>query len=225
MYDFIKDPTLYNFVRGPLVWIAFAVFIGGSIYRIREVVLMAKKEKVVLPYMSFKYTLRSLLHWLIPFASTNWRRRWVMATVTFLFHICLVFTPIFLLSHNTLWHESWGISWWTLSESLADIMTLIVIFCCVFFFLRRIFAPEVRFVTFADDYIILAVAFLPFLTGFLAYHQWLLPHKTMVILHMLFGEIMLIAIPFSRLSHMLFFWLTRAYAGSEFGLVRHTYDW
>jgi nitrate reductase gamma subunit len=225
MYDFIKDPTLYNFVRGPLVWIAFAVFIGGSIYRIREVVLMAKKEKVVLPYMSFKYTLRSLLHWLIPFASTNWRRRWVMATVTFLFHICLVFTPIFLLTHNILWHESWGISWWTLSESLADIMTLIVIFCCVFFFLRRIFAPEVRFVTFADDYIILAVAFLPFLTGFLAYHQWLLPHKTMVILHMLFGEIMLIAIPFSRLSHMLFFWLTRAYAGSEFGLVRHTYDW
>ncbi|PIQ94154.1 MAG: nitrate reductase, partial [Nitrospirae bacterium CG11_big_fil_rev_8_21_14_0_20_41_14] len=64
MYDFIKDPTLYNFVRGPLVWIAFLVFIGGSIYRIREVVLMAKKEKVVLPYMSLKYSLRSLLHWL-----------------------------------------------------------------------------------------------------------------------------------------------------------------
>ena len=225
MYDFIKDPTLYNFVRGPLVWIAFLVFIGGSIYRIREVVLMAKKEKVVLPYMSLKYSLRSLLHWLIPFNSRNWRLRPVIAIVTFLFHIGLVFTPIFLLSHNILWHESWGISWWTLSESLADTMTLIVIFCCVFFFLRRIFAPEVRFVTFADDYIILAVAFLPFLTGFLAYHQWLLPHKTMVILHMLFGEIMLIAIPFSRLSHMLFFWLTRAYAGSEFGLVRHTYDW
>lgn len=224
MYDFIKDPSIYNLIRGPLVWIAFLVFIGGSIYRIRELIILAKNEKVVMPYMSLKFTLRSLLYWLIPFASVNWRRRWVITTVTFLFHICLVFTPIFLLAHNILIYESWGISWWTLSENLADIMAIIVIGSCVFFLLRRIFAPEVRFVTFSDDYLILAIAFLPFLTGFLAYHQFLLPHKTMVILHMLFGETMLIAIPFTRLGHMMYFFLTRAYMGSDHG-YRHSKDW
>lgn len=224
MLDFIKDPSIYNFVRGPLVWIAFLVFIGGSIYRIRELIILAKNEKVVMPYMSLKFTLRSLLHWLIPFASVNWRRRWVITTVTFLFHICLVFTPIFLLAHNILIYESWGISWWTLSENLADIMAIIVIGSCVFFLLRRIFAPEVRFVTFSDDYLILAIAFLPFLTGFLAYHQFLLPHKTMLILHMLFGETMLIAIPFTRLGHMMYLFLTRAFMGSDQG-YRHSKDW
>ena len=224
MYDFIKDPSLYNFVRGPLVWIAFIVFIGGSIYQIRELILLAKKEKVVYPYMSLKFTLRSLLHWFIPFASVNWRRRPVITMVTFLFHIGLVLLPIFLLSHNVLIYESWGISWWTIPEGLADIMTMIVIGCCIFFFLRRIFAPEVRFVTFADDYLILAIAFLPFITGFLAYHQWLLPHKIMVILHMIFGSLMLIAIPFTRLGHMLYFFLTRAYMGSDQG-YRHSKDW
>ena len=224
MYDFIKDPSLYNFVRGPLVWIAFIVFIGGSIYKIRELLLLAKKEKVVYPYMSFKFTLRSLLHWFVPFASANWRRRPVITIVTFLFHIGLVLLPIFLLSHNLLIYESWGITWWTVSEGLADIMTMIVIGCCMFFFLRRIFAPEVRFVTFADDYLILLIAFLPFITGFLAYHQWLLPHKIMVILHMIFGALMLIAIPFTRLGHMLYFFLTRAYMGSDQG-YRHSKDW
>jgi len=224
MYDFIKDPSLYNFVRGPLVWIAFIVFIGGSIYKIRELLLLAKKEKVVYPYMSLNFTLRSLLHWLVPFASANWRRRPVITIVTFLFHIGLVLLPIFLLSHNLLIYESWGITWWTVSEGLADIMTMIVIGCCGFFFLRRIFAPEVRFVTFADDYLILAIAFLPFISGFLAYHQWLLPHKTMVILHMIFGSLMLIAIPFTRLGHMLYFFLTRAYMGSDQG-YRHSQDW
>jgi nitrate reductase gamma subunit len=224
MYDFIKDPSLYNFVRGPLVWIAFIVFIGGSIYKIRELLLLAKKEKVVYPYMSLKFTLRSLLHWFVPFASANWRRRPVITTVTFLFHIGLVFTPIFLLSHNILWRESWGISWWTLSEGFADIMTIIVIASCVFFLLRRIFAPEVRFVTFASDYLLLAIAFLPFITGFLAYHQWLLPHKTMVILHMLFGALMLMSIPFTRLVHMIYLFLTRAYMGSDQG-YRHSKDW
>lgn len=224
MEDFLKDPTLYSFLRGPGVWIAFFVFIGGSLYKIRETILLAKSESVIYPYISLKYTLRSILHWIIPFASTNWRRRWVMTTLTFSFHICLILTPVFLLSHNILWYESWGISWWTLPEGLADIMTIIVILCCVFFFLRRVFVREVRFVTSTSDYIILLIVFLPFITGFLASHQVLLPYKTMLILHMLSGEIMLMAIPFTRLRHMFYFFLTRAYMGSDQGF-RHSKDW
>ncbi len=224
MYDFIKDLTLYNLVRGPLVWIAFIVFIGGSIYRLYSFITLAKKDKTIMPFISLKYTLRSLYHWLIPFNSVNWRRRPVITITTFLFHIGLVFTPIFLLSHNILWRESWGIKWWSMPEELADLLTLLVIFCCVFFFLRRIFAPEVKFVTFSSDYLLLFISFAPFMTGFLAYHQLLLPHKTMVILHILFGEIMLIAIPFTRLAHMFYFFLTRSFMGSQFALW-HSRDW
>ena len=47
----------------------------------------------------------------------------------------------------------------------------------------------------------------------------------MMIAHIVSGEIMLIAIPFTRLSHMIFSPLTRAYMGSEFGNVRHAKDW
>jgi nitrate reductase gamma subunit len=224
MYDFIKDPTLYNLVRGPLAWIAFIVFIGGSIYRVYSFINLVKKDKTIMPFISLKYTLRSLFHWLIPFNSVNWRRRPVITIVTFLFHIGLVFIPIFLLSHNILWRESWGITWWTIPEEVADIMTLVVIFCCVFFFLRRIFAPEVKFVTFNSDFLLLFISFAPFMTGFLAYHQLLLSHKTMVILHILFGEIMLIAIPFTRLAHMFYFFLTRSWMGSQFALW-HSRDW
>jgi nitrate reductase gamma subunit len=90
--------------------------------------------------------------------------------------------------------------------------------------LRRIFAPEVRFVTFASDYLIIAIAAAPFITGFLAFHQ-LVPYRPMLMLHMLLGEIMLIALPFTRLSHMLSFWLTRAHTGSEFGVFRHSRDY
>ncbi len=222
--EFLTSTALYNFLRGPLVWVTFFVFIGGSIYKLYMLINQAKKERVIFPFINLKATFKSLLHWLIPFASRNWRLRPVITTFTFLFHICLVFTPIFLLSHNILWYESWGITWWTLPESIADIMTIVVISACIFFFLRRIFAPEVRFVTFTSDYIILAISFMPFLTGFLAYHQWLLPHKAMVNLHILFGEIMLMAIPFTRLGHMFYFFLTRSWMGSNFALWG-TRDW
>jgi nitrate reductase gamma subunit len=215
MLDFIRDPSIYNLVRGPFVWIAFLVFIGMSAYKVRRLYLMAKNEKVVLPSIKLEAAGRSILHWIVPFGSRNWMIRWPITITTFVFHIGLVFTPIFLLSHNILWHESWGISWWSLPENVADIMTLLVIVTSVIFFMRRLFAPEVKFVTSADDFLILAISFFPFLTGFLAYHEWLLPYKPMVILHILFGEAMLIAIPFTRLAHMFYFFMTRALMGSQ----------
>ena len=215
---------MYEFITGPLVWVSFVVFILGSLYRIGSMLIRAKKDKVVYPYMSAKYSFRSLIHWIVPFASTNMRKRPVMTIVSFAFHLSLLITPIFLLSHNLLWHQSWNISWWTLPESLADIMTVIVICCCILFLIRRLVLPEVKFVTFASDYLLLTITVAPFLTGFLAYHQWL-PYKAMLMTHILVGEIMLIAIPFTRLSHMLFFVFTRAYMGSEFGAVRNSKDW
>jgi len=215
MLDFIRDPSIYNLVRGPFVWIAFLVFIGMSVYKVRRLYLMAKNEKVVIPSIKGPAARRSILHWILPFGSRNWRMRWPVTITTFVFHIGLVFTPIFLLSHNVLWYESWGISWWSLPENVADIMTLLVIITSVVFLLRRIFAPEVKFVTSSNDLLILAISFFPFLTGFLAYHEWLLPYKPMVILHILFGEAMLIAIPFTRLAHMFYFFMTRALMGSQ----------
>jgi nitrate reductase gamma subunit len=104
--------------------------------------------------MSLKYGLRSIARWSTPFATENMKRHPVLTIVAFAFHICLILTPIFLLAHVTLVEESWNISWWTLPDGVAEIMTLIVIAACVFFLIRRLVNPEVKFVTSASDYII-----------------------------------------------------------------------
>ena len=216
---------LYNFVTGPLAWAAFIVFIAGSLYRlINMFYLVNKKEKFIYTYMSFKYSFRSIFHWIIPFATVNWKRHPVLTIVTFAFHICLIITPVFLLSHAILWDESWNISLWSLPDGVADIMTLVVVGSCIFFLVRRLVLPEVQYVTSASDYLILAIVAAPFITGFIAYHQWV-NYQFFMILHIISGEIMLVAIPFTRLSHMLFSPFTRAYMGSEFGGVRNAKDW
>jgi len=216
---------LYNFVTGPLAWAAFIVFIAGSLYRlINMLYLVNKKEKFIFTYMSFKYSFRSIFHWITPFATVNWKRHPVLTIVTFAFHICLIITPVFLLSHAILWDESWNISLWSLPDGVADIMALVVVGSCIFFLVRRLVSPEVQYVTSASDYAILAIVAAPFITGFIAYHQWV-NYQFFMILHIISGEIMLVAIPFTRLSHMLFSPFTRAYMGSEFGGVRNAKDW
>ncbi len=84
--------------------------------------------------------------------------------------------------------------------------------------------PEIKFLTSVKDFLLLTIVLLPFLTGFLAYHQ-VFAYQWVTIAHIITGEFMLIIIPFSRLSHMITAPLTRAYTGSEFGNVRHARDW
>jgi nitrate reductase gamma subunit len=217
--------SIYNFVSGPLAWASFLICIFGSLYRIISLMLLVyKKEPFIFSFMSLKYSLRSIFHWIIPFASTNMRKHPVMTIVTFAFHICLIFAPLFLLSHIVLWDESWNISWWAIPDHIADTMTVIVILSCFFFLARRLLLEEVKFVTSPTDYVLLFIVVAPFITGFWAYHQF--PgYAVALILHILSGEILLVAIPFTRLSHMIFAVFTRAYMGSEFGGVRHARDW
>jgi nitrate reductase gamma subunit len=216
---------VYNFVSGPLVWVAFIVFIGGSLFRLVSMIrLVNQKEKWIFSYMSWKYSLRSIMHWITPFATVNMRKHPVMTLVTFVFHLCLLITPVFLMAHIILWEEAWSISWMALPNGLADVMAFLVVGGCLFFLVRRLKQPEVQYVTSASDYVILAIVAAPFVTGIMVYHQWL-NYQVMTILHIISGEIMLVAIPFTRLSHMLFSPFTRAYMGSEFGGIRHARDW
>jgi nitrate reductase gamma subunit len=217
--------AVYAVVAGPLVWVAAILFAGGLLLRLVQLLRQVHKtERFIFAYMSWKYSLRSIGHWLLPFGTTNWRLHPVMTVVTFLFHICLLVTPIFLLGHAVLITDAWGVKGITLPDWLADTMTLIVIIGCMFFLIRRLVRPEVRFVTDVSDYLLLLIVATPFITGLLIRHP-MADVSWMTILHMLSGEVMLAAIPFTRLSHMLFSVFTRAYMGSEFGKVRHARDW
>jgi nitrate reductase gamma subunit len=215
----------YSIIAGPLLWAAMILFLGGLVFRvIRLLAQINKTEKFIYTYMSWKYSWRSIGHWLTPFGTTSWRLHPVMTIVTFLFHICLFIAPLFLLGHGVMVTDAWGVQGIALPDGLADAMTLIVVAGCIFFFVRRKVRPEVRFVTDASDYVLLLLVAAPFVTGFLAYHQ-VASTGWMTIAHMLTGEILLAAIPFARLRHMILSVFTRAYMGSEFGKVRHAKDW
>lgn len=217
--------NIYTFLTGPMMWICFITFIIGVIYQIYRVYDLAKKkEAFMFSYISLKYSLRSILHWIVPFASTNMREQSAMTILGFAFHICLLLTPIFLMAHVVLFNEAFNISYWILPKIIADVMAVIVILGCIFFFVRRIARPEVRFVTSLSDYILLIIVALPFISGLWSVYQF--PgHSYALLIHILSGQIMIMTIPFTRFIHMVFGVFSRAYTGSEFGGVRFARDW
>lgn len=216
---------IYTFVSGPLAWIAWSVFVFGSIYRLVSMYNLAKaKDGSSLAYMSLPYSLRSIFHWLVPFGTLGWKSDPLMTIATFAFHICFFLVAIFLGAHVVFWDTAFGISWWSLSDTTGDIISFVVIGACVVFAVRRLALPHVRNVTRAKDWFALLLVAMPFVTGVLAYHQ-IGPSLLMTILHILSGELLIALIPFTRLSHALFAVFTWSYMGSEFGGVRRVRDW
>jgi len=216
---------IYDFLTGPALWFAFIFFIGGLFVRIAFLFrLSRKKDRVIYNHFSFSWGLRSVIHWMIPWASASMRQQPVFTLVGFLFHVSLLTVPLFLDAHILLWDDAFDVSLWSLPDALADGMTVVLVAAAVFLFVRRLIRPEVRILTSSWDYALLILTVLPFLTGFLAYHQWG-PYELLLIVHILLGEMLLILIPFTKLGHMLLFFFTRAFIGFEMGGRRGARSW
>jgi nitrate reductase gamma subunit len=216
---------MYGFLAGPALWATFIIFLGGMIARVVYLFqLSRKKDRVIYNHASLSWGLKSILYWLLPWGSSSMRQQPVFTFMVFIFHISLLAVPVFLNAHNILWDEAWGMSMWSLPDSLTDAMTVILLVSMVFLVIRRIVRSEVRILTDAWDFALLGMTALPFLTGFLAYHQFG-PYELLMIIHILTGEILLILIPFTRLGHMVLFFFTRAFIGFEMGGRRGARSW
>ena len=219
---------MYDFLRGPMMWVSVIICIGGLAVRMIQFIILTRKAEPVFFATAKKdiekksaknITLLSLKFIKLLFQKTDrtiLKTQPLLALLTFIFHFCIIVTPVFLLAHNILFFESWGFDFLSFSEVLSDTLTAALIVCGIIFFIRRILVPEVRAVSRIQDYILLLITIGPFVTGFLAYHQFF-EYKTMVMLHIVSGQLMLVAIGITKLSHMVFFFFSRFFMGGEYG--------
>jgi nitrate reductase gamma subunit len=217
--------AVYRFLSGPALWFSMTVFLGGLALRLGYLYrLSRRKDPVIFNHASFRWGFKSILFWLVPWATVSMRSQPVFTGVVFAFHFCLLAVPLFLDAHNVLWDEAFGVSLWSMPDVWADGLTFAFLAATLFVVVRRIVRPEVRILTSAWDYSLMALTALPFLTGFLAYHQ-IGPYELMLPLHIGLAEILLIVIPFSKLAHMLLFFFSRAFIGFELGSRRGARAW
>ena len=215
---------LYSLLTGPVFYLALAVCIIGMIVRF---VLYFRGLSWQLDRVAYRPWLgmglngafRSIFRWLIPYSTHSWRSQPVMTAAFFGFHFGVVLVPLFLIGHNVFLKEKLGFSLFTLSTSCADFLTWMALICLFFLILRRLVLPEVRILTDKKDWGILIITLAPFITGLLArYHVG--DYDFWITAHILAGEIVLFAIPFTKLSHVFLFFASRAQLGMDFGIKR-----
>lgn len=215
---------MHQLLTGPLFYLSLGVCIVGMIVRFYQYFsgLNWQLDRVAYkayPMMGFKGAVLSIYRWLIPYGTYGWRQQPVMAAAFFLFHIGAVCIPLFLVGHNVFLQEKLGFSLPTMGACAADIISWLAIVGLSFLVLRRIVLPEVRIMTDRRDWIVLLLSFAPFVTGLLARYQ-IGDYSLWLNLHILSGELVLLAIPFTKLSHVFLFFASRAQIGMDFGIKR-----
>lgn len=220
---------MYELARGPLMWAATVIFLAGIIYRsIQLYLLTRKKERALYSAAPVKPKDRTpeerKMDLIVAFKHSLLGTHPIMAIISTIFHSFIFIIPLFLLGHNLLLYESWGLSLFSLPDWLCDTLTAIFILIGLFFLLRRLIVPQVRIISTAYDYLVLGITVAPFLSGFFAYHQWF-DYKTVITIHMLVGELMLMVIPFTKIGHMVFFFFVRIFIGSEYSFGRGSREW
>ncbi|MFH1490288.1 MAG: nitrate reductase, partial [Pseudomonadota bacterium] len=203
----------YAFVEGPLLWTAFLIFIIGSLFRAALFFSISfKKDRILYQHFRWKYILATWGRWLLPINQAVAKNP-VFSILGYIFHFCLIVLPIWLAGHITLWEESrFAWSWTSLPDGIADWMTVLFLAIALFFLLRRILSDDVRLLSTFSDYFLLIVTALPYLTGYFLTHGTLdsvgFLGDNMQVIHMLCGELMLILIPFTKLSHFILFFFS-----------------
>lgn len=206
---------IYDFLAGPAAWASFGFCVGGLLVRLAYLYGFTRgRDRVFYDSDRSKSGPGSIFDRQTPPGIVSFRSQPVFAIAVYVFHAFLFAVPICLGAHNILLQESFGISFFSLPESVGDLLTMVFFVPGSFLLMRRIILPEVRSMTSVLDYIFLAITGLPFVTGFLAYHQ-IGPYVSMLVLHVLSAEILLVVVPFSKQANSCLFSLARAFIGFE----------
>lgn len=197
--------------KGPLFWVAFTVMVLGlgrhvALTAIEAVRTYRQAGDRDIPTGRI---IRETLEWLVP--RSRLRNRWLYSATTVLFHIGVILVPIFLAGHIELWRQALGFGWPALPTSVATALTLVTIAAAVAVLIQRAGSRESRMLGRFQDYALPALVALVFAAGFMtanpAWNPW--GRDPVLLAHVLGGDLLLVLVPFTKLSHMALLPLTR----------------
>ncbi|MBS1262735.1 MAG: hypothetical protein MAG453_02098 [Calditrichaeota bacterium] len=197
------NPTL-DFLSGPVFRICFSLMLLGLV----RVSFLSMNGTAVALRRSRNRTptpaeiVRETAHRYLPERGVI-RRRPVLSAVAVIWHVGIVLVPLFHSAHVLRWKLSVGFSWPALPQDFAHGLTIATIAAGLLLILSRLFSRALRALRTPSGFPCALILLIPFATGFTASnfalsasaYQWIMG------IHLVSANLIMLAIPFTRLSH------------------------
>ncbi len=215
--------AILSFARGPLFQVALLIFVAGMLYRLVMVVLLGWRKDRVPSQGSIiggvvKTYLKGIFIWpFIPWVRRTFSRNPVIYIAGGLFHLGLFGVIFFGAAHELVWKSLLGFGWPTLPLPIVDWLAAVAIVALLILLMNRIVHPVLRLISGPAEYLSWTFVFLPMVTGYMMTHHMFFRYEVLFSFHMVAVDVLLIWIPFSRISHFMFYFFSRTIHGGQFG--------
>jgi len=208
--------NLIELARGPALKIAVVVFFAGIVWRIVNVLLLKHRREWSEPRRGVG---ASLFGGLKAMGSRSWPhpefigRTGAGEVLGYSYHIGLFALVLLFAPHVTFFGGLFGVHWPALASSVVTVISVITLTLSLAILFRRLTHRVLRRLSNFDDYFSWFVVTLLLVTGLMATAHVGGPYPTVLGLHILSFDLLLIWYPFGKLMHAFYIFPTRGIDG------------
>ena len=213
----MSETELLLWARGPGLTIATFIMLAGVAVRLLEIFLMGRKASLAKPRGSeVAGGFGTIMRRFVPDNGTFKRSTFTIVS-GYVFHIGLFIVIFLFVPHIMVFQSAFGISWPGLPSNFVDAVSVITIIALIAVLIYRLGSPVLRMLSGFNDYLVWFITILPLITGYLAFHRLGLSATLLLALHILSVELLMVLLPFTKLSHTFTLWIARWYNGAIAG--------
>jgi nitrate reductase gamma subunit len=221
--------TLLEFARGPALAWSVGIFVVGVLWRLVGIALLRTRKDLSEPRNTATWKGLRLI------ALRSWPRKEFLEGTAFgevmgyTFHLGFLAALLFLVQHvlffenvfegllgfdfSDLFHFTWP----TLPTGVITFLAAVSLAALVAVLIHRITNPVKRLISNFDDYLSWLLTAAPLATGMLAYaHAGGAPYQTLLGVHILSAEALMVWFPFGKLMHAFMIFASRGAQGMLF---------
>jgi nitrate reductase gamma subunit len=212
--------TLLDFARGPGFFWAFSIMIAGLLWRLSGLVFFRVRREMAEPKSRgfIGAGLRTVLLRSVPPHELE-KNITFQHVAGYAWHMGWFVTLLFLGAHMPFFKSVLGFSWPALPNGAVLVLAALTLGILLTLWMRRWFNPVLRLLSDMDDHISVVLTMGPIVTGIAAFAHWApfgARYETMLAVHLISIELLMIWIPFGKIFHMVTGLIVRYRTGASF---------
>jgi nitrate reductase gamma subunit len=213
----MTEIELLSWARGPGLQIATIIFVAGVVIRILEILLLGRKANLAeAKGGEMSSGVKTMITRTVP-DKTTFRRSSVTIVSGYAFHIGLFVVCFLSAPHILFLKDVIGFGWPAAPTAVIDAFAVITIIAMLVTLVNRLTNKVMRYLTTFEDLLTWFITFLPVVTGYIAFHRIGMTAPTLLAVHILSVELLLVVFPFTKLMHAFTLFIARWYNGAISG--------
>ena len=216
----MKTMMLLDLVRGPMFFWAFMIMIAGIFWRLAGLIFFRFQSRAAAPKPGSPIAagLRTVALRSLPPHELEKNITFQHFT-GYAWHLGWFSTFLFLGAHLPLFKSILGFVWPGLPNGVVLVLAAMTLGILLTLWIRRWFNPVLRLISNFDDHLSVLLAIAPLITGIAAFAHWApfdARYETMLAIHILSVELLMVWIPFGKIFHMVTSMIVRYRTGAAF---------